>query len=1156
MKTKEFLTRGWVVLSLVVLAATPASAADKPPHITSISVPQGGATTIIFHGTTGPFRIQKRVSIEAPWLDVPEAQVTEVQTGVFMGLIPRDPRMMEELAFYRVASEKETVTDLKGWTILVQVSAPANRQYFVPGESPVVTVNILDTFAQGITRADFSSLNLYLYGPQDPRQTVTAVKLLNASTDRSKNPHHYIDLKTNPDVKVNGTTLTYPLRAVTDEAPGTYTASLWSVLAADNIQQIMKFADLQIGTSQVESPVVAKRAPDGALKCAGCHEGPISGKMYLHHVDVSPSRPGSVGNWSLDYEPVKTCKSCHNNDGYAAYPVITATSTNRVADPIIRRVHGVHMGADLKLPFNTNSANGSFKEYVHVEFPADVRNCTTCHLDDRWKTEISRLACGTCHDNSWFGPKPAPDGWLAHAGGAQANDNNCLLCHDVDGLGKGVAEAHKIPPPGMDVIDVALTPPANGKFYVAGEKPAVTLVFKDDAGKPIDHTKVADGNFSTASLFVYGPRSGTVPVLTSTAKNVNSKLRASVSSSKAGPWSINGKLFRIAVNGSAPQDIKIVGASTLVTAAEVVASLNSVITNLNGGAKASVSGANVNIRTLIQGANARFEIYNGEVTTAMGWKRGPNTVLEPDVTIAAGSMPSNDLRALSDPLDYSDPMVTRTAANITYQLDDVAGLTPGTYGISVYLLPRAGKIAGLNAKTGLGHLLFQVGTATPEKKIATNCTDCHGDTIWHLNEGPIHAAPFNTDYCKACHDYGHVAAGDMFKNQGGTSLSGWSGYGAMPIVRRVHGVHRGNYLEHPEEIYANATVDTFGHIIFPQDIRNCTKCHAESDTWKQEPSRMACLACHDSDAAKTHAKLLTYTPDPDDPYGATAVETCVICHGAGSEFSPDKVHSLSNPYRPPYPRAPREEEFRVLTPLEAANVSRGGALYDAWWAVTGAAEPSTDHPLWASRPDSTSNTRKGSITWRCKECHGWDYKGVDGAYGSGSHRTGIRGIFGTPKTAQEVFDLVKTGHTYGAAGLSDANIWDLVKFVVQGQIDTKAIIDTSRKFTGSTVRGETLYKSGIGSSTACAVCHGADGLTPPPDYPAFTEYPGKLANENPWEFQHKVRFGQPGTPMPSVVAGGATLQDVADVSAYCQTLPQTRVRPAGKVARGGALYNK
>ncbi|MEJ2559031.1 MAG: hypothetical protein P8186_23010, partial [Anaerolineae bacterium] len=71
-------------------------------------------------------------------------------------------------------------------------------------------------------------------------------------------------------------------------------------------------------------------------------------------------------------------------------------------------------------------------------------------------------------------------------------------------------------------------------------------------------------------------------------------------------------------------------------------------------------------------------------------------------------------------------------------------------------------------------------------------------------------------------------------------------------------------------------------------------------------------------------------------------------------------------------------------------VSRGGLLYDKWWTITGAEEPTTDHPLWATQ---STNTASGADTWRCKECHGWDYKGKDGAYGSGSHFTGFPGVY-------------------------------------------------------------------------------------------------------------------------------------------------------------------
>jgi thiosulfate dehydrogenase len=224
---------------------------------------------------------------------------------------------------------------------------------------------------------------------------------------------------------------------------------------------------------------------------------------------------------------------------------------------------------------------------------------------------------------------------------------------------------------------------------------------------------------------------------------------------------------------------------------------------------------------------------------------------------------------------------------------------------------------------------------------------------------------------------------------------------------------------------------------------------------------------------------------------------------------------------------------------EDAAVVRGGAMYDMWWAVTGAAAPTTNHPLWASRPDTTRNTRTGADTWRCKECHGWDYKGVNGAYASGSHRTGFAGILGTTKTAPEVFDLIKTNHGYGAAGLSDEDIRDLVTFVLEGLINTGSIIDANGVFIGNMAIGQTLYDSGIGTNLACAACHGQLGLTPPPGASVdFGDYPGLLSNENPWEFQHKVRFGQPGAAMPRSVAGGGTILDVADLGAYSQTLPK------------------
>ena len=221
---------------------------------------------------------------------------------------------------------------------------------------------------------------------------------------------------------------------------------------------------------------------------------------------------------------------------------------------------------------------------------------------------------------------------------------------------------------------------------------------------------------------------------------------------------------------------------------------------------------------------------------------------------------------------------------------------------------------------------------------------------------------------------------------------------------------------------------------------------------------------------------------------------------------------------------------------ENADAGRGGALYDKWWDVLNVDAPTTDHPLWAARPDQLSNTRTGADTWRCKECHGWDYKGVDGAYGSGSHKTGIAGIFGTTRSAQEVFDLIKTTHVFkddpgdDDDKLSDGDILDLARFVLEAQIDTDEIIDgSSNTFIGSEDSGMSTY------DTTCAACHGADGTQLLFDDGTVTL--GGLAIDNPWEVQHKIRFGQPGTAMPRQL-DVLTVPEVGDLGAYVQSLPE------------------
>ncbi|MBM2824732.1 MAG: hypothetical protein HW402_396 [Dehalococcoidales bacterium] len=812
------------------------------------------------------------------------------------------------------------------------VSKPANGTHFVAGEKAVVAITLEDQVGKALTKEELSTLALYMYGPQETTQTVSAVKLLNATNDRSKTPHHYIDLLKSDGVQMKGNVLEYALQSVTDEEPGTYIVALRTELKGNPASQKFLIYSVQIGTATVEKQIVEKE------KCASCHLGADNGQFYFHHVDPGRSPYGSP---SIDSVPVLTCKACHNNDGYAAY-VSPADGNTRVPDAIVIRAHGVHMGEHLSNPLNTDRKTGVFKNYLGVLFPNNVKNCTSCHVDDRWKTKPSQLACGACHDNVWFGDKASmPKTAVAHEGGAQANDSGCAVCHtpDTGGL-KPIAEAHKVEQL-MNKIDVSLTPSRNGKFYVTGETPMVTLVIRDDKGQPINHTLVSETTFSAANFYVYGPRLNSVPVLTNTAKNANSKARASVTSSiPATPqtpgdnatrgWTFAaGDTFKIAIHGGPVQEIAAPAGAQ--TTAQVVAWLSS---NLKDVRVTSNAAGNINLLSNILGDKSRFEIYNSSVTTKMGWKAAGRPItregkvvgntagvtMEPYVIIGNVSTAAIDMRPRTDPLVFTDPDVVRSVNNITYQLDSVSGLQPGTYMIYSYTVPNgivAGTLANpgpggtpnaaakaLNlSRVGMGFMTFQVGTETPDKKVATNCTNCHGSNIWHLDEGPIHQQPFDTDYCKACHDYNRSGTGELGPTLGGTSTSGFMGYGAKPLSARLHGVHRGIYLEHSEYIYAG-NPDAFSEVIFPQDIRNCTKCHSAdtTGTWKTEPSRLACMACHDSNKANAHAILMTQNPTPSDPWNKDRVETCTTCHGAGKEFSVDKVHNISNPYQPPYPR--------------------------------------------------------------------------------------------------------------------------------------------------------------------------------------------------------------------------------------------------------------
>ncbi len=277
----------------------------------------------------------------------------------------------------------------------------------------------------------------------------------------------------------------------------------------------------------------------------------------------------------------------------------------------------------------------------------------------------------------------------------------------------------------------------------------------------------------------------------------------------------------------------------------------------------------------------------------------------------------------------------------------------------------------------------------------------------------------------------------------------------------------------------------------------------------------------------------------------------VLAACGGSGDTPADTNAPAVEADAPAVEAPVAEEPAVEEEPVAelfGDALRGGLLYDKWWKPLGLDAPEADHPLWATQDN---NTRSGGDTWRCKECHGWDYKGVNGAYGGGSHMTGFDGIIqlagGDPNVVlAAMMGETNPDHDFSAV-MDEQALIDISLFIAQEIIDySAAVSDEKVAVSTDTATGDTLY------ADTCAECHGPEGLAINfGKLASDVDYVSAIANGNPWEFLHKARFGQPGSAMPSVIDAGWTFEEQSALLAYAQTLPNESL-----ATQGGQLWDK
>jgi len=231
------------------------------------------------------------------------------------------------------------------------------------------------------------------------------------------------------------------------------------------------------------------------------------------------------------------------------------------------------------------------------------------------------------------------------------------------------------------------------------------------------------------------------------------------------------------------------------------------------------------------------------------------------------------------------------------------------------------------------------------------------------------------------------------------------------------------------------------------------------------------------------------------------------------------------------------------------EITNGAQLYDRWYALPGISTPDGNNPIWERQ---ATNTRSGADTWRCSECHGWDYKGSEGMYASGSHATGFPNVM---KLATSMSNAEIVSHLKGSKDpshdfskyLDDTNLEKLARFLKEDLIDDSSSVDpiTLKVTAGDAVHGKQLFE------TTCANCHGEDGKLLVFRTEGVNEYIGSVAKRDPYRFLHRTRFGVAGTEMPIGRELGWKPSDGVDVLAYAQSLPTgTEKEPVANAGAG------
>ncbi len=212
-----------------------------------------------------------------------------------------------------------------------------------------------------------------------------------------------------------------------------------------------------------------------------------------------------------------------------------------------------------------------------------------------------------------------------------------------------------------------------------------------------------------------------------------------------------------------------------------------------------------------------------------------------------------------------------------------------------------------------------VATDSGRDIVATaKCNECHqalggipGDDPESSGAGFHGGSRNDTKYCVVCHTeqrkYGRTEATydpATLTFSGNTYVVDGRAIGNLP--NHIHHIHMGENLAKKSYNYGGLV---YNETLFPQDLRNCTKCHdgsatstvktAQGNNWMNAPSRRACGGCHDGinfatgkgvTIADALAGLTETTSFGGNAHGGGAQSSDSYCSGCHSPDAIDKAH--------------------------------------------------------------------------------------------------------------------------------------------------------------------------------------------------------------------------------------------------------------------------